>query len=47
VIHNGNNAGISLNLTGYTVLFVSSGTLNASSNTTIGGNVSVILARNI
>ncbi|MGA0097220.1 MAG: type I pullulanase [Bacilli bacterium] len=46
VIHNGNNAGISLNLTGYTVLFVSSGTLNASNNTTIGGNVSVILARN-
>lgn len=47
VIHNGNNAGINLNLSGYTVLYVSSGTLSASSATAIGGNVSIVLARNV
>ena len=43
VIHNGNIGNITINATGYTVGFVSHGTLTSSASMTIPGNVSVIL----
>ncbi len=46
MIHNGNNAGVTINATGYTVIFVSNGSLTASASTTIGSNTSVVLAKN-
>jgi hypothetical protein len=46
IIHNGNNAGVTLSTTGYTVVYVSSGSLTSSAATSIGANVSVVLAKN-
>jgi pullulanase len=46
IIHNGNNTGVTVNTTGYTVVFVSSGSLTGGAAVSIGGNVSVVLARN-
>ncbi len=46
VIHNGNNAGVTLNTTGYTVVYVSSGTLTSGATTSVGANVSIVLAKN-
>jgi predicted RecA/RadA family phage recombinase len=46
IIHNGNNSGITLNTTGYTVAYVSSGTLTSGAAVSIGANVSVVLAKN-
>jgi hypothetical protein len=46
IIHNGNNAGVTINATGYTVIFVSNGSLTASASTSIGSNTSVVLAKN-
>jgi hypothetical protein len=46
IIHNGNNTGVTVNTTGYTILYVSSGSLTGGAAVSIGGNVSVVLARN-
>jgi pullulanase len=46
IIHNGNNAGVTLNTTGYTVVYVSSGTLTSGATTSVGANVSIVLAKN-
>jgi hypothetical protein len=46
IIHNGNNSGITLNTTGYTVAYVSSGTLTSGATTSVGTNVSIVLAKN-
>jgi pullulanase len=46
IIHNGNNAGVTLNTTGYTVVYVSSGTLTSGAATSVGANVSIVLAKN-
>jgi hypothetical protein len=46
IIHNGNNAGVTLNTTGYTIVYVSSGSLTSSATTSVGTNVSIVLAKN-
>jgi pullulanase len=46
IIHNGNNAGVTLNTTGYTIVYVSSGSLTSGAAVSIGANVSVVLAKN-
>jgi pullulanase len=46
VVHNGNNAGITFDATGYVVLYVSSGNLTSSNTTSVGSNVSIVLAKN-
>ena len=46
IIHNGNNSGITLNTTGYTLAYVSSGTLTIGATTSVGANVSIVLAKN-
>jgi pullulanase len=46
IIHNGNNAGVTLNTTDYTIVYVSSGTLTSGATTSVGANVSIVLAKN-
>jgi len=46
IIHNGNNAGITVDATDYTVVYVSSGSLTPSVSTNIGTNTTVVLAKN-
>jgi hypothetical protein len=46
IIHNGNNAGVTLNTTDYTIVYVSSGSLFSGAATSIGANVSIVLAKN-
>jgi hypothetical protein len=46
IIHNGNNAGITVDATDYTVVYVSSGSLTPSVSTNIGTNTTVVFAKN-
>ncbi len=46
VFHNGNNAGVTINTTDYTIVYVSSGSLTSSVSTSVGANTTVVLAKN-